>query len=135
MDLSLSNIDIGSKLSGLSGQQDLSAARDAAAQAGDGELEEAAKQFESLLATVMIKEMRRGLKDGFFGSGAGSDVFEGWLDEHMGSALAATGALDVAGFIRVNMTNKAAAANEAQGGHIETTHERSTSERSAGGSA
>ncbi|MBI5432618.1 MAG: rod-binding protein [Planctomycetes bacterium] len=50
--------------------------------------ETAAKRFESLLATQLVKEMRRSLDEGFFGSGPGSEVFDGWLDEHLGEALA-----------------------------------------------
>ena len=47
----------------------------------------AAKEFEKLLATIMVKELRRGLPDGFFGEGPGRDVYEGWMDEHLGAAL------------------------------------------------
>ena len=32
--------------------------------------------------------MRSTLPEGFFGGGTGSDVFEGWFDEHLGSSLA-----------------------------------------------
>lgn len=47
----------------------------------------AAKEFEKLLATILVKELRRGLPDGFFGEGPGRDVYEGWMDEHLGAAL------------------------------------------------
>ena len=47
----------------------------------------AAKEFEKLLATILVKELRRGLPGGFFGDGPGRDVYEGWMDEHLGSAL------------------------------------------------
>lgn len=90
----------------LVGTRSLDQARAAARSADAGRLEEAAKAFEALFATVMVKELRRGLSDGFFGSDAGADTFEGWLDEHLGEALASSGALDVAGFIRVNIENK-----------------------------
>ena len=90
----------------IEGTRQLAVARAAAGRAESGRLEEAAAAFESLLATVMVKELRRGLSDGFFGSRAGADVFDGWLDEHLGGALAGTGALDVAGFIRVNLENQ-----------------------------
>lgn len=60
---------------------------DARAAAGRGEAVEAAMEFERLFATLLVKEMRRGLSEGFFGGGAGADVYEGWLDEHLGSAL------------------------------------------------
>lgn len=80
------------------------AARDSAA----GRADEAAKKFEELFATVLVKEMRKGLSDGFFGKGPGADVFEGWLDRHIGGALAASGALDLAGIIKVNLGLKQA---------------------------
>ncbi len=78
---------------------------DAQRLAGQGD-RRAADKFESLLATQLIKEMRRGLDDGFFGSGAGADVFEGWLDEHLGDSLARSGALDLASAIRVSLGQK-----------------------------
>lgn len=52
---------------------------------GDGS--EAAREFERLFATLLVKEMRATLPDGFFGEGAGTDVFDGWFDEHLGTAL------------------------------------------------
>jgi Rod binding domain-containing protein len=73
-----------------------------------GRVEEAARKFETLFATVLVKEMRKGLSDGFFGKGPGADVFSGWLDEHVGGALAASGDLDIAGFIKVNLGAKQA---------------------------
>jgi|GEM_PF-851016 len=48
---------------------------------------EAARQFEALLATMLVKEMRAGLEEGFFGSGPGADTFSGMLDEHLGREL------------------------------------------------
>lgn len=99
---------LGASSGAIEGTRQLAAARAAAGSAESGRLEEAASAFESLLATVMVKELRRGLSDGFFGSQAGADVFDGWLDEHLGQALAGTGALDVAGFIRVNIDNQRA---------------------------
>ncbi|QDU86551.1 flagellar rod assembly protein/muramidase FlgJ [Planctomycetes bacterium Pla163] len=49
---------------------------------------EAARQFESLLATMLVKEMRAGLEEGFFGSGPGADTFSSMLDENLGNELA-----------------------------------------------
>ena len=109
----MNSIGPGSRTAQLAGARDLAHARDAGRSADAGRVEEAASMFESLLATVMVKELRKGLSDGFFGSGAGSDVFEGWLDEHLGNSLAATGALDVAGFIRVGLEQKSAASANA----------------------
>jgi Rod binding domain-containing protein len=75
-----------------------------AARSGDeAQANDAAHQFEALFATTLVREMRKGLSDGFFGSGAGADVYEGWLDEHVGRTLAETGALDLAGVIKVNL--------------------------------
>ncbi len=48
----------------------------------------AAQEFEALFASLLVKELRRGLPQGFFGEGAGADVYSGWLDEHLGAALA-----------------------------------------------
>ena len=87
-------------------RQQTEGARDAAR---TGEAEEAAAKFEALLATTLFKEMRKALPEGFFGKGAGSDVFEGWLDEHVGAALAKSGALDLAGMIKTGIGTKQAA--------------------------
>ena len=53
-----------------------------------GDVGDSAREFERLFATLLVKEMRATLPEGFFGGGAGSDVFDGWLDEHLGSSLA-----------------------------------------------
>lgn len=75
----------------------------------DGEV---ARQVEGLFAQLFVKEMRRGLGEGFFGQGAGSDTFEGWLDEHLGESLARDGVLDLAGRIRTSLEQKRAGAVE-----------------------
>ena len=80
--------------------------------AGSGDTEQASKMFEELLATLMVREMRRGLADGFFGGGAGSDVYEGWLDEHVGRALSDSHTLDLAQSIRVSLGAKGQSAKE-----------------------
>jgi Rod binding domain-containing protein len=83
VDGALPQIDVRS-VTALQGERGLAAAR-AASGRGDGV--RAAQEFERLLATLLVKELRRGLPEGFFGGGAGSDVYEGWLDEHMGASL------------------------------------------------
>jgi flagellar protein FlgJ len=83
LDSPLPQLDV-QALAGMQGERALAAARAASAQ-GNGA--HAARDFERLLATQLVKELRRGLPEGFFGSGAGSDVFEGWLDENLGDAL------------------------------------------------
>jgi Rod binding domain-containing protein len=99
---------IGAEVGAVAGTRQLAQASGARERAAAGRVEEAAQMFEALLATVLVKQLRAGLSEGFFGSGPGSDVFEGWLDEHLGQTLAERGALDVAGFIRVNLTQKQA---------------------------
>lgn len=51
------------------------------------EIREAGKKMESLFATMLVKEMRQALPEGFFGKGPGADIYEGWLDEHIGKSL------------------------------------------------
>ena len=69
----------------------------------DGEV---AREVEGLFAQLFVKELRRGLGEGFFGQGAGSDTFDGWLDEHLGESLARDGVLDLAGRIRTSLERK-----------------------------
>ena len=75
--------------------------------------EEAAKKFEALFATMLVREMRRSLPDGFFGGGSGAEIYEGWLDEHVGATLARDGALQLAGMIKTQLGREA---TEATGG-------------------
>ena len=75
----------------------------------------AAKQLEGLFATMLVREMRRALPEdggGFFGEGSHSEVYEGWLDEHVGNVLARDGALGLAGMIKTNLGLKSAQASE-----------------------
>ena len=63
-------------------------------------------QFSKLLATMLVKEMRQALPDGFFGEGAGSDIFNGWLDEHIGNSLAERDGLRLEAMIAHSMQTK-----------------------------
>ena len=63
---------------------------------------EAAQQMEALFATMLVKELRRSLPDGFF-SGSGSDVYGSWFDQHVGEALSERNALGLAGLIKTSM--------------------------------
>lgn len=60
----------------------------ARAAARSDDVQAAAREFEALFASLLVKELRRGLPQGFFGEGSGADVYSGWLDEHLGAALA-----------------------------------------------
>jgi Rod binding domain-containing protein len=76
---------------------------------------DAAQRFEELLATLLVKELRRALPEGLFGEGPGADVYEGWFDEQMGRALARDGGLGLAGIVQEGLVRKAAAMDAAGG--------------------
>lgn len=82
---------------------------DLADQIASSKPEEAGKKMEALFATMLVRELRRALPNGFFGKGAGADTFEGWLDQHLGQALADSGTLDIAGQVKVSLEGKIAA--------------------------
>lgn len=89
----------------------------------EAEPEMVAQEMESLFATLLVSEMRKGLGDGFFGTGAGSDTFNGWFDEELGSSLSSRGSLGLADAVREAMIREEAA-NEAE----ETRREQEASE-------
>lgn len=70
---------------------------------------EAANKFESVLATMLVKEMRRSLPEGFFGDGADGDIYSGWLDEHVGQTLANRDALHMGDMIEKGVASKSEA--------------------------
>ena len=72
--------------------------------------ETAAKRFEELLGTMLVKEMRQALPDGFFGKGPGADVYGGWLDEHLGKSLAENGGLGLRDLILPSLGDATATA-------------------------
>jgi Rod binding domain-containing protein len=76
---------------------------------GADEARAAGEAFEKLFATLLVREMKSTLQDGFFGEGPGTDTFEGWLEEHLGSALAGDGALGIAEAVRASILRKQAA--------------------------
>lgn len=49
---------------------------------------EAAKKLQAVFTTMLVKEMRKSLPEGFFGEGPQGDIYSGWLDEHVGQSLA-----------------------------------------------
>ena len=67
----------------------------------------AARGFQQLLGALLVKEMRSTLPEGFFGGGAAGDVYGGWLDEHVGAALADRDALHLEGIVRESLDRKA----------------------------
>jgi len=103
---SFSSMPLASELANLTAQQaDLPQA--------DGDKAQTAKQFEALLATMLVKEMRQSLDDGFFGKGPGADTFGGWLDKSIGDSLADNWQLDLAGMVKTNIETKQARLDDA----------------------
>ncbi len=70
----------------------------------DQKADEAAEKFEALLGGMLAKELRKGLPEGFFGEGPGSEQFSSWLDQFVGEAIAERGAFGfktmVSAFVR-----------------------------------
>lgn len=75
------------------------------------EPEMVAQEIESLFATLLVSEMRKGLGDGFFGGGAGADTFNGWFDEEIGASLSSRGSLGLADAVHESLIREKAAAD------------------------
>lgn len=93
-------------------RNDLMAGRISRVQDGgkdEGEPEMVAREIESLFATLLVSEMRKGLGDGFFGGGAGSDTFNGWFDEEIGASLSSRGSLGLADAVHEALIREKAA--------------------------
>ncbi len=75
---------------------------------------EAGRKFEALFATMLVKEMRGSLSEGFFGQGPQSDVYAGWLDQFVGESIARDGGLHIADGVRQGLERKQAAERAAQ---------------------
>lgn len=53
-----------------------------------GNKDEAARELEKLFVSLLVKEMRKSLPEGFFAQGPGSNVYAGFFDQMMSEALA-----------------------------------------------
>jgi Rod binding domain-containing protein len=82
-----------------------------ASEAGDSD--GTARQFETIFATMLVRELRRCMPQGIFGDGAGADIYEGWFDEHLGNALAREDALGISTMIKTSISHKQAAVDSA----------------------
>jgi len=80
-----------------------------AARVPEGDGAHVAKELEALFATMLVKEMRKGMAGEFFGEGSTGDIYGGWFDEHVGRSLSDSGAFDLAGIIKVGVEGKDAA--------------------------
>jgi Rod binding domain-containing protein len=77
--------------------------------ADSGDATETAKQFETLFGVMLVRELRRSMPNGLFGDGPGADVYEGWFDEQLGSALAGRDALGISGMVKTALARAHAA--------------------------
>ena len=85
-------------------------ADEAARVAGSGRTAEAAVAFETLLTTMLVREMRRALPEGPFGSGPGASVYETWFDQHLGRSMAERNVLGIAGMVKTALGRASAEA-------------------------
>lgn len=74
-----------------------------AIEVADKSPEEAADRFQHLLSTMLVREIRKTLPEGFFGGGVGADTYDGWMDDHLGRVLADQNALGLAGLIKSSL--------------------------------
>jgi Rod binding domain-containing protein len=66
-----------------------------------GQIDEAAKQFEAVFATEMLKPMFEGLKpDKTFGGGHAEEVYQGMMMEQYGKIMADRGGLGIADAVK-----------------------------------
>ena len=90
------------------------ASAQATSAARDGRsVKSAAKDFEALFATMLVKEMRKALPEGFFGGEAEGDVYGGWFDEQLGRKIAEGGALHLADTLEASFIKRAAPSTDA----------------------
>lgn len=69
-------------------------------------IDEAAKNFESLFVSLLLKQMRQSLEPGSMIPGDESDILGGLFDLTMGQHLAKTGALGIANMVRQQLTQR-----------------------------
>ena len=78
----------------------------------DDQAKTAGEAFEKLLASMLVREMTKTLKEGFFGDSPGADTFQGWLEEHLGEAVAKDNSLGIAEAVRASLLRKQGEAAE-----------------------
>jgi len=97
MDISSLNSSIAGQIDQANASREASMLERAAGSASD---KDAGKQFEAMLGTMLAKEMRKGLDEGFFGKGPGADSFSSWLDEYVGRVMAEQGTLGTGSLVK-----------------------------------
>jgi len=79
-------------------------AKNAVVTKSNAQIETAAKDFEAMFMTQMLKPMFEGLKvNDMFGGGKGEEVFSSFLIDEYGKMMAETGQLGIADAIKAEM--------------------------------
>ncbi len=86
--------------------------RSAESAASEGRGAEAEKALEGLFTKMLVKEMRKGLGEGFFGTGPGADTYAEWFDDHLAEGLAEGGAFDLGPLLEQFRAERVQASNE-----------------------
>lgn len=90
-------------------------------------IDAAAKDFEAMFVTEMMKPMFEGLEvDENFGGGKGEEIFQGFLREQYGKMIAETGQLGIGDIVKqqmIEMQEKANNPDLAQNVHGKTMSE------------
>jgi len=101
-------------------------------------LSKAAKDFESLLTTMMMKSMNETTEGGLFGSGEdsyGGDILDGVFESEVSSFISKSRGLGIADMIYRNMTGedieKVAALIKEKAGSLQKAHSTRTFEKAA----
>lgn len=68
------------------------------------QIEEAAKEFESVFMAEMLKPMFEGIKvDSKFGGGKGEEIFRGFMIQEYGKLMAERGGIGIADAVKTEM--------------------------------
>lgn len=88
------------------------AAQALAGQKNPGKVDEAAREFEAVFISEMMKPMFEGIStDGLFGGGKGEEIFRGMMIQEYGKILAQTGGIGISGQVREEMIRMQAQQN------------------------
>ena len=82
--------------------------------------EKVAKDFESVFASMLLKEMRNTLEPGVLFSGDSGDVYGGLFDQFMGQHMSESGGLGLSNMIRQALSRPMAVQNESSVSQVTT---------------
>ena len=73
----------------------------------DAKLKRACKDFESMMVTQLLGQMRRTIpKSDFFGSSDEEEIFRGMLDQEMATEISKGGAMKLGDLLYAQLTQK-----------------------------